>query len=490
MAVSTAVGPLISDDLSIPLCVDLDGTLTPSDILLEGALKLVRVQPLASLAMLRWALQGKANLKDQIAKRVGLDIAVLPFNETVLDFLRHESERGREIILVTAANEEPARQIAAQCGVFASVLASTEEHNLSGRSKHMMLEERYGAGCFDYIGNARSDLVVWRSARRAFVVGAGKGVQRAASRQGNADLGLARPRRVWASLLRAMRPHQWLKNVLIFLPLLFAHRISDTSAIARDLLAFLSFSLCASGIYVVNDLLDLENDRRHRTKRLRPFACGAVPISLGLIAAPVLLAAGLLTAFAVAPYFYIMAAGYVTLSMAYSLALKRIVLLDVVVLAGLYTCRIVAGAVAAEVVASFWLLAFALFMFSSLAMVKRYSELLAVRTDRPLTVAGRDYSTSDSDMVAMLGVASGYVAVLVVALYINGDLVRHLYAHPGVLWGICPILLYWISRVWLIAHRGLMHDDPILFAMKDPVSLVVAGLVAVVGLVAMVPIRI
>ena len=477
-----------NDDATIPLCVDLDGTLTPTDILLESALKLFRLRPLQSVAMAAWLLRGKAYLKAQIAERVQLDVARLPFNPDVLAFLEREHARGREIVLVTAANEGPAREIAEFCGVFDGVLASDGERNLCGREKLALLSERYGAG-FDYIGNARADLAVWRGSRRAFVTAASPRVRRAAIAWGNADLSLAVDRRSWLPTLRALRPHQWLKNLLIFLPLLFAHRLYDTGAITRDLFAFVAFSLCASGIYVVNDLLDLENDRRHRSKARRPFASGTVPLARGLALAPMLLLAGFAIACAVTPLFIVVMAGYVVLSLSYSLALKRIVLLDVIVLAGLYTARIMAGAAAAEVVASFWLLAFALFMFSSLAMVKRYSELLTLQADQSLSVAGRDYSRKDSDMIAMLGVASGYVAVLVVALYINGDLVRHLYAHPAVLWGICPILLYWISRVWLIAHRGQMHDDPILFALKDPVSLIVALLVAAVGLTAMLPVR-
>jgi 4-hydroxybenzoate polyprenyltransferase/phosphoserine phosphatase len=479
----------LSREALIPLCVDLDGTLTPSDLLDEGVAKLLRTRPRSAFKLIAWTLAGKAYLKQQVADRAAVDARVLPYNTKLLAFLDAERAKRRKIVLITGADRRAADAVAAHLGVFDSVYASDGSTNLTGARKAEMLVENYGERLFDYVGNGRSDLPVWRHARRALVVDADPAVRRAADRAGNADLSLGVKKSWWPSLLRAMRPHQWIKNLLIFLPLIFAHRISDGRAVFHDVLAFISFSIAASAIYLINDLADLENDRKHRTKRRRPFASGALPLRIGFAFAPGLLALGIALALVVSPAFAAMVVGYVILSLTYSFSLKQIALLDVIVLAGLYTSRIIAGSVAAGVVASFWLLAFALFMFTSLAMVKRYSELLALRAAGNSAVSGRDYSITDSDMIAMFGVGSGYVAVLVVALYINGDLVRHLYAHPGVLWGICPILLYWISRVWLIAHRGDMHDDPILFAIRDRTSLVVAMMIVAVGLAAMLPVR-
>ncbi len=477
------------EDELVPLCVDLDGTLTPSDLLCEGVAKLLRTRPRSAFKLLAWTLNGKAYLKQRIADCAAVDARVLPYNMELLSFVRAEHARNRKIVLITGADRRAADAVAAHLGVFDSVCASDGKVNLTGQRKASVLLESYGHQRFDYVGNDRSDLHVWRHARRALVVDAKPSVRRAAKRGGNADLSLSAAKSWWPPLLQAMRPHQWIKNLLIFLPLIFAHRISDATAVGHDVLAFISFSIAASAIYLVNDMADLEHDRKHRTKRKRPFASGTLPLRLGFVLAPALLIAGLGLALVVSPAFAAIVAGYVILSLTYSFSLKQIALLDVIVLAGLYTSRIIAGSVAAGVVASFWLLAFALFMFTSLAMVKRYSELLVLRTQGTQAVHGRDYSTNDSEIVAMFGIGSGYVAVLVVALYINGDLVRHLYAHPGVLWGICPILLYWVSRIWLIAHRGDMHDDPILFAIRDRTSLIVAVLVLAVGLAAMLPVH-
>jgi 4-hydroxybenzoate polyprenyltransferase len=489
MDTSVGLAKQVDEREAVPLCVDLDGTLTPSDLLCEGVAKFLRTRPRSALKLIAWTLSGKAYLKQRVADSAPVDARVLPYNTALLAFLRAEHAKSRKIVLVTGADRRAADDVAAHLGVFDRVCASDGKINLTGQRKVNLLLESYGDHSFDYVGNGRADLIVWRHARRALVVDATPSVRRAASRGGNADLTLSVAKAWWPALTRALRPHQWIKNLLIFLPLLFAHRITDERAVVRDVFAFIAFSICASAIYLVNDLADLEHDRRHRTKRTRPFASGELPLQVGFWLAPGLLMAGLGLALFVSPAFAAIVVGYALLSLAYSFSLKAIALLDVIILAGLYTSRIIAGSVAAGVVASFWLLAFALFMFTSLAMVKRYSELLAMRAQGTLGVSGRDYFTSDSEIVAMFGVGSGYVAVLVVALYINGDLVRHLYAHPGILWGICPILLYWISRVWLIAHRGDMHDDPILFAIRDRTSLVVALLIFAVGLAAMLPLH-
>ena len=477
------------DAAEVPLCVDLDETLTRSNMLFEGAAKVLRTRPAAAVALACWAIRGRAQLKARIAEGAEVDVRLLPYNPDVISLITSERERHREIVLVTGADRRHANAVADHLGIFDTVLASDGNVNLTGKRKLALLTARYGAGNFDYVGNARSDLIVWRGSRLALVAGASPAVRRAAVRWGNADVSMPPCVPRWPALLRAMRPHQWIKNALIFLPLLFAHRLYDLAALRNDAIAFVAFSLTASAIYLFNDIIDLEHDRRHTAKRERPFASGDLPLAAGFAMAPALLFAATLLACAVSPQFALVVLGYATLSLAYSLSLKSVALLDVIVLAGLYVSRIIAGSVASGVVASFWLLAFALFMFSSLAMLKRYSELLALRRDRPLSVAGRDYSTGDSEIVAMFGIGNGYVAVLIVALYINGDMVRGLYAHPAILWGVCPILLYWISRIWLVAHRGRMHEDPIVFAIRDRASIVVAALILIVGCLATIPIR-
>lgn len=465
-----------------PLCVDLDGTLVRSDTLLEAAALFIKADPARAALALLWTVRGPANLKHQLASHIAINPAVLPYNERLLERLRRERARGRRLVLVTAADLRIAERIAEYLGIFDDVLGSDGKTNLKGEAKRDALVARYGAGNFDYAGDARADLPVWRAARSAIVVNALASVAGAAPP--GADRSLAARPSPWLALARALRPHQWSKNLLIFLPLLLSHRILDAAAAKSDLVAFVAFSLCASGIYLVNDFFDLESDRAHPSKCRRPLACGDLPIGVALAIAPALIALSLALAASLSLPFALVVLGYLLLTLSYSLFLKRIVLLDVVVLAALYASRLLAGAVAAHVIASFWLLAFALFMFASLAMLKRYSELIALRSNSVAALNGRDYAARDAEIVAMFGIASGYIAVLVVALYIHGDLVRSLYAHPSLLWILCPILLYWISRTWLIADRGGMNDDPILFVFKDRSSLVVAGLCLGVGVLA------
>jgi 4-hydroxybenzoate polyprenyltransferase len=282
------------------------------------------------------------------------------------------------------------------------------------------------------------------------------------------------------SWLKALRLHQWLKNLLVFLPLLTAHLVLVPDALLRSLLAFFSFCLCASGVYLLNDLLDLDADRRHPRKRLRPFAAGALPITAGLVAAPLLTLAAFALALAISKLFALTLAGYYVLTLAYSFAFKRIAMLDTVVLAGLYTVRIIAGTAALRISVSFWLLAFSMFLFLSLAMIKRYTELRGLLMAGDSRSAGRSYSVDDLPLVQSLGATSGYLAVLVLALYINSTASELLYRHPRVLWLLCPLLLYWISRAWLIAHRGGMHDDPVVFALTDRISQLLLAIAVVI----------
>ncbi len=465
-----------------PLCVDLDGTLVRTDTLLESVAVFLRAEPWRAWRLLPALLRGRAALKREIASHVSLDPATLPYNAALLDRLRCEHARGRRLVLISAADLSIAARIASYLGIFSEVVASDGERNLKGRAKCDALIERYGEQNFDYAGDAHADLIVWRAARRAVVVNASQSVTSAAPR--DADRSLSERPPFWPALLRAVRPHQWLKNVLIFIPLLMSHRVFDGAAIGRDVAAFVAFSLCASGLYIINDFLDLQSDRVHRSKQSRPLAAGDIALSQALWMACALVAVSVAIGVAISPAFALVLVGYLVLTAGYSLSMKRIVLLDVFILALLYAARIFAGAVAAGVVASFWLLTFALFMFTSLALLKRYSELIALRTESLTLVNGRSYATADMQMISMFGIGSGYIAVLVVAMYIHGDLVRSLYAHPALLGAIAPVLLYWISRTWLIAHRGEMHDDPILFALKDRASIAVAALCLGIGLLA------
>jgi 4-hydroxybenzoate polyprenyltransferase len=463
-----------------PLVVDLDGTLIKSDLLVEAFFALLRVNFFYLFLAPFWLLKGKAHFKEQIFSRVVINPQLLPYHGSFLAFLKQQAQSGRELILATASNERAAHRVAEHLGIFCSVLASTGSVNLSGRKKLKAMIESCGENHFDYAGNARVDLQIWPHARNAILVNPGPGVERAARKLGRVQEVFLEGQRGIVPLLKGMRPHQWLKNVLIFVPLFTAHAWLDAAAIWHTLLAFAAFSLCASSVYLVNDLFDLPSDRAHPRKRNRPLASGDLPPLHGVLASILLLAAGLSVSLLVSPRFFLITAGYLAITLAYSLQLKRYVMMDVIVLAGLYTVRVVAGTVAIAVEPSFWLLSFSMFIFLSLALVKRCAEINTLLKAKRSGASGRDYRVSDLHYLHSMGTASGYLSVMVLALYINSPEMRAQYSHPYYLWLLCPMVLYWISRIWLKTGRDEMHDDPLVFAIKDRGSLyVVAGMMLV-----------
>lgn len=464
-----------------PLVVDLDGTLLRSDLLVETGLAFLRDQPQRLFAPLQWLAQGKAALKHELSLATEIDVTVLPYDTAVIRYIEDARQSGRPVVLATASHHRLADQVAAHLGLFDAVIASDREHNLSAHTKRDVLVERYGERGFDYLGNSNDDLPVWRAARQALVVNAPPTVERKARAQGNVAEVLQSDPTTPRDWVRALRLYQWLKNLLVFVPLLAAHKGADVLAIADALLAFLSFGLCASSVYLLNDLLDLRDDRLHARKRLRPFASGRIPVQSGLIALTLLLlGAFVLALWQLPPVFALVLAGYYMLTLAYSVTIKRRMVIDVITLAALYTLRIIAGAAALEVPLSFWLLAFSMFMFLSLALVKRQAELFKVRTESNDKAHGRGYLADDMQMISSLGAAAGYTAVMVLALYINDANTTDLYRHPEFIWLVCPLLLTWISRVWMLAHRGEMNEDPVLFAMRDRASLYMGAIIALV----------
>jgi 4-hydroxybenzoate polyprenyltransferase/phosphoglycolate phosphatase-like HAD superfamily hydrolase len=457
---------------SQPLIVDLDGTLVHTDMLHETSLRVLRDSPWDLLRLSVWLPQGKAIVKQNLATRARFDPQHLPYNEELLHWLRQQKAAGRKLVLCTASDNAVAQSVAKHLGIFDEVMASDGSANLGGKVKAASLLERFGDRGFDYVGNSTTDLPVWRHARRAIVVNASAAL--ALKARGICEVERIFPPlpaglKVWA---RVLRVHQWLKNLLLFVPFLAAHQFVNSSMWGALALAFVSFSLCASSVYIFNDLLDLESDRAHARKRTRPFASGAVPVSIGLVLSTVLLA----TSFGLATYvsgsFLPWLGFYFLLTCAYSWTFKRLMLVDCLALAMLYTLRIVAGAAAAGLTLSFWLLAFSVFLFLSLSFVKRYAELEIQLLSGQKKVHGRGYYTSDAPLIQTLGVTAGYGAVLVLALYLNSDAVLRLYRTPEIMWGAIPVLLFWVSWMWMQAHRGKMHDDPLVFAVKDKASLV------------------
>jgi 4-hydroxybenzoate polyprenyltransferase len=468
----------------VPLAVDLDGTLIKSDCFLESLLGLLKVNFLWLFVVPGWLARGKAYLKQQIAERVTLNPKLLPYQTDFLEFLKEERAKGRELVLATAAYRNHAESIADYLGIFDKVIATEYPENLSGERKLRRLLDLYGDKGFDYAGNARVDLRIWPWARAGIVVNPESGVLNPARKETQVLEVFRDSTGGLPAYIKAIRIHQWVKNVLIFVPLLSGHLVFDHTALINSLAAFVAFGLAASSAYVLNDLFDLEADRAHPRKRKRPFASGRLSIFHGLILAPALLLMAAAIATMLPTYFgWVLAVYYVT-TLLYTFKLKRYATLDILALAGLYTLRIIAGAAAIGIMPSFWLLAFSMFVFLSLAQIKRSSELLTLQREGRIDVAGRGYIIDDLAVVMASGLASGYAAVLVLALYINSPQIQVLYKHAEFVWLLCPLMLYWINRMWMITHRGDMHDDPIVFAFRDRTGLLLGFLAAIVLLLA------
>lgn len=450
------------------LVCDLDGTLVKTDTLVETFLLLIKKNPLYVFLMPLWLIQGKTVLKTEIAKRVELDASSLPYNEEVLEYLLAEKKSGRKVVLATAANKRIAGAVAKYLKMFDEVVASDAERNAKGKDKADILIQAYGEKEFDYIGDAKADLKIWEHADKALTVNVSQGLRGKIEANTPIIKQFTYPQNEFKHWIKQLRIYQWVKNALLFLPLILAHLWADADLWKLSLTAFLAFGLTASSVYLLNDLLDLRSDRLHKTKRNRPFASGKIPPLAGIFVFPLLLIAGFSLASFVSVSFVLVLLGYYLLTTSYSFILKKIYLMDIIVLAALYTTRIIAGGVATEVPISPWLASFSMFMFISLASVKRYVELL--EAEEGGSISGRGYRKEDLKLMAPFGMACGMIAVFVFASYSLSEEVLKLYAKPNLMLSVCPFLLYWIGRIWFLAGRKQMHDDPIVFAIKDKTS--------------------
>ncbi len=449
---------------------DLDGTLIKTDLLVETFLLKLGSSPLSLGHALRSAPKGRAAFKYAMAEGVHLDPAALPYREDVLEWLRSQAAEGAKITLATAATEGPARAVATHLGLFSDVLCSSRDTNLKGATKAKAIVQHAQGRSFCYIGDSRSDLEIWKESDRAVVVGGSEELLRRVADVTSIEKAFpatGATARLW---IKQARVYQWTKNLLIFVALLVAHKWHDVGAISAALLGFVAFGLCASGVYILNDLLDLRSDRLHPRKRLRPFAAGRIGALQGILVAPLLIAAALVLASLVSSAFFWVTGTYLALTTAYSTVFKKIILVDVLVLAALYTLRVIAGAIAIDVPVSFWLLAFSMNLFLSLALVKRFSELITLADLGAEVARGRDYRVADQGVIQAMGVAAGMGSVLVLALFIHSEEVALSYSRPEALWILCCTVLYWILRLWLKAARGEMHDDPLLYAVRDRAS--------------------
>ncbi|MGC2620921.1 MAG: UbiA family prenyltransferase [Acidobacteriaceae bacterium] len=481
----TSVQELAPEISRPPLCVDLDGTLVKSDTLMDSLLVLARTRPLELLRFPSWLLRGKAAVKAEVGARVTLDVRHLPYNRALLEFLEAERGEGRKVYLATGADQTLARRIADHLGLFDGVLASDGKTNLTGGNKLEGLRQTFGEAGYDYVGNAGPDVPLLRHAKTAMLANPAPGLRSRLRASGIAVERDFEDRRSRSrSILKAIRLHQWAKNILIFVPLLLAHALSERLAI-QAMVAFFSFSLCASATYIVNDLLDIEADRRHPRKRLRPFAAGDLSVVAGVGISATFLGLGVAWAAMLLPAdFLIWLLLYLVTTVSYSLYLKRVVLLDVILLSGLYVVRILAGSAATGVPISPWLGAFALFLFLSLAMVKRFSELQNMRARGQTVTNGRGYLLADIEQLRSFGTSSAFASVIVFSFYIGAQEVTRLYRHPVRLWLITPLMALWLMRVWLLASRGELDEDPVIFAVTDRISLLIGVAVAAIAALA------
>ncbi|MCG8604583.1 UbiA family prenyltransferase [bacterium] len=468
-------------DVTRPLCVDLDGSLLATDVLWESLVLLAKTKPIKLFVLPVWLTKGKAYFKRQVALNSNLNVDFLPIRSDVMSFLKTEKLAGREVVLATATDQLVADKIGERFELFTRVFASDGETNLSGSRKLACLTESFGGTNFDYIGDARVDLEIWQATEHAILVEPSADLLREATRVSSIRKVFAAKTNKFFVFIRAIRVYQWVKNLLLFLPLAMAHKVMEVDLVLRAVYAFFAFSFCASSVYVLNDLLDLESDRKHPKKRKRPFAAGTLQIKTGLQIVPMFLLVSFTIAWTLLPPLFLAAlALYLVITTSYSFYFKKILVVDVLILAGLYTFRVLAGGIATQIILSTWLLAFSMFFFISLAFIKRYSELQLIQSHNGSHNKSRGYNFMDTELLKSVGPTSGYLSMLVLALYINSNEVAAQYRDPTMLWLIGPFFFYWITRIWFKAHRGRLDDDPIVFTVKDPRSYVIGAIIAII----------
>lgn len=464
-----------SDKRDYPIFVDMDGTLVKTDVAHELLLQSMKSAG-KFFHLCKLVTAGFSHIKHYLASNTEFSVENLPYNSEVLSYIEEQKQAGRKIILATATDSIIAEQVAAHVAIFDDVISSTPGNNLKGKAKLTAIQSYVDGGEFEYIGDAKVDMPIWRAATTASFVGVSASARAQVSDKASHGLvaSSGKEGRI-KSLLKAMRPHQWAKNALVFLPLIFSHTYNNLDAVIAALLTFVVFSLAASGIYLINDLLDIEADRAHAKKRKRPFAAGnllpfdGVIASIILVTLPLLICINFLNAWVLAVVIV-----YLILTNVYSFYLKHFSTVDVVALTCLYTIRIIAGGVAIGAVLSPWLINFSLFFFLSLAYMKRYIELS--NTKKNGKIKGRNYDVGEMDVMQTTGIVNSGLAILTLSMYLNDQFVVEAYASPKVLWMILPLLMIWVYRAWLWVKRGKIDDDPVVFALKDRVSVVTVAL--------------
>ena len=468
----------------IPLCVDLDGTLVFSDTLQENLIKLLLHKPEYIFVIPFWFLKGIAFLKHKIASEIELKYSLLPYNIKIIEYIKQKKRSGCKIYLSTGANEKIALGVSKYLKCFDDIFASNEILNNVGKTKAEILIKKFGYQKFDYIGNSNNDIPALQSSKKGLLVNANKKTIIKVNKNLNIKTTVQKKNITIYSVLNLLRIHQWVKNLLLFLPIIAAHQLHNLDNVANLIIAFFSFGFCASAIYIINDLYDLENDRIHEIKRKRPFANGSISILTGLILIPILLTGSLLIGYFINQSFFICLIIYIIITTFYTIFFKRVPVLDCATLSILYTFRIVAGGIVVNVNPSFWLLHFSVFMFLSLAFVKRYLELINSSSKNNSELLGRGYYKSDIPVVLGIGLTSGFASIVILSLYMQSQTISKLYQTPEIIWFSLIIVLIWISYIWLKACRNQIDSDPIIFALKDKISWFLGFLVVLIFLIA------
>lgn len=451
------------------LIVDLDGTLVKTDLLFESFWSAISNNFFAAIIAVFSLRKGRAAFKRNIVSKSDIDVTTLPYNQKVIDYIKEWNSTGGKSLLVTASDQNIADRIGQYLNLFDEVFGSDGHTNLKGVQKAKYLCKRFGSKNFAYMGDSAADFAVWEHASEIITVSLSSKIKKKADKKFENVEHLISTKSKLNIYLKALRPHQWIKNLLVFIPLLAGHQFYENTII-QSLIAFISFSMIASGVYIINDLFDLQHDRQNQEKRNRPLASGNIPIVRAMSLSLILLSGGLVVAALINSNFLIISILYLASTMSYSIYLKRLIIVDICFLAIFYTLRLLAGSMASEVPLSFWLTAFSTFFFFSLASIKRLDELVDINSRGQLIINGRGYHVADLPIVSQIATASGLTAVLVMALYLNSEEVIALYSFPQALWGICLVLLFWINRFIILANRGEIHGDPIVFSMKDRIS--------------------
>lgn len=463
------------------LVCDLDGTLIKTDFLFETLMSAISKNFFFLFGIIIHLFKGRANLKRYLAEIYEINPEIIPYNKEVVEYIIKRRDKGAYVVLATASDQLIATKIANYLNLFDEVYASDGHTNLKGKEKANLLENKFGNNKFTYIGDSFDDVQVWQVSKLSVVFNASSRLKSKLENLGLKCYYLYSKQSLIKNLIGALRPHQWLKNILVLLPLILSHQL-ELATILDGIIAFFAFSVVASSVYILNDLIDLSPDRQHPRKKFRPFASGNLTIKLGLCLVPGFLVTGMLLSLLLNFYFSMILIFYFFITLTYSLVLKRLAIIDICTLAGLYTLRIIGGGICTNTNISLWLLGFSIFLFLALASVKRQAELVDLKKRDKKIIEGRAYEINDLAILQMFSISAGYISVLILALYISSPNFTLLYSNPKLFWLSCLIMLYWITRIMFLTHRGKMDDDPVMFAVKDRLSLVIISTIFFLGL--------